>query len=169
MKIVRLILVVAALCFIAQTAASAQREALEICPRPAAGSTVSEPEDLRSENGVLRVDFTYRSSVDANGQLRYCYLYKDGSQSPNLRLHPGDWLVLMLKNELKMTADSPHRDRDKAMAMSDSCGGGTMNAWSTNLHFHGLSVPPVVRIPLPDSRGRASRIVLVPSARSWIQ
>jgi FtsP/CotA-like multicopper oxidase with cupredoxin domain len=143
MKIVRLILVVAALCFIAQTAASAQREALEICPRPAAGSTVSEPEDLRSENGVLRVDFTYRSSVDANGQLRYCYLYKDGSQSPNLRLHPGDWLVLMLKNELKMTADSPHRDRDKAMAMSDSCGGGTMNAWSTNLHFHGLSVPPV--------------------------
>jgi FtsP/CotA-like multicopper oxidase with cupredoxin domain len=29
------------------------------------------------------------------------------------------------------------------MAMPGSCGGGIMDAWSTNLHFHGLSVPPV--------------------------
>jgi FtsP/CotA-like multicopper oxidase with cupredoxin domain len=143
MKRIRLLFVVAAISFFAQTPAFAQHKDPEICPRPAAGNTVPEPKDLRSENGVLRVDFTFQSSVDANGQIRYCYLYRDGSQAPNLRLHPGDWLILMLKNGLEMTADSPHRDPEKAMTMPDSCGGGTMNAWSTNLHFHGLSVPPV--------------------------
>ena len=57
--------------------------------RSPVGSVVPEPEDLRSQNGVLEVDFSYRNFADANGQMRYCYLYKDGSQAPNLRLHPG--------------------------------------------------------------------------------
>jgi len=124
-------------------AASAQTPKEDLCPRPLAGSTVSEPQDLRSENGTLRVDFTYRNFVDARGQTRFCYLYKDGSQSPNLRLHPGDWLILTLKNDLQAPSASPHHDRGHTMTMRDSCGGGTMGAWSTNLHFHGLSVPPV--------------------------
>ncbi|MGD0907510.1 MAG: multicopper oxidase domain-containing protein [Candidatus Acidiferrales bacterium] len=139
-KVSRFPLVVVALCFFSPVA-MAQASKNEVCPRPPARSSVSEPEDLRSENGVLRVDFAYRSSVDANGKLRYCYIYKDGSQAPNLRLHPGDWLILMVKNDLRIPADSPHRDSQKAMTMPDSCGSGMMNAWSTNLHFHGLSVP----------------------------
>jgi len=117
----------------------------EICPRPPAGTAVPEPEDLRSENGVLEVDFTYRNSLDDHGQMRYCYLYKDGSQAPNLRVHPGDWLVLRLKNELHVPAGLPHHhDHATPMPASlDSCAGGSMDAWSTNLHFHGLTVPPV--------------------------
>ena len=143
MKRIGLLLVAAVIFFFAQSNVFAQTTAPESCARPAIGSAVPEPEDLRSENGVLRVDFKYRSSVDANGQTRYCYLNKDGSQAPNLRLHPGDWLILSLKNELKIPIGASHSDHRKAMAMPDSCGGGIMNAWSTNLHFHGLSVPPV--------------------------
>jgi FtsP/CotA-like multicopper oxidase with cupredoxin domain len=137
-----LLIAVAALGFCpAVTMAQAPKD--ELCPRPPAGSTVSEPEDLRSENGVLRVDFTYRNFVDAQGHMRYCYINKDGSQAPNLRLRPGDWLILTLKNDLKSHADSPNHDHEKMMLVPGSCGGGMMDAWSTNLHFHGLSVPPV--------------------------
>src|SRR5580658_6564480 len=91
-------LVVAALALLPCVAAAQGSGAKELCPRPAAGSVVSEPEDLRSVNGVLRVTFSYRNSRDANVHMRYCYVYRDGSEAPNLRLHPGDWLNLTLKN-----------------------------------------------------------------------
>ena len=66
----------------------------EVCPRPLASTTIPEPEDLRSENGVLRLELSFRSEVDAHGRKRYCYIYRDGIESPNLRLHPGDLLIL---------------------------------------------------------------------------
>lgn len=116
----------------------------EACPRPPAGSVVPEPEDLRSQNGVLEVDFSYRNFLDTNGQMRYCYLYKDGSQAPTLRLHPGDWLVLRLRNDLKPPAGSAAYNHG-AMSMptaANQCGDGAMGPWATNLHFHGLTVPP---------------------------
>jgi FtsP/CotA-like multicopper oxidase with cupredoxin domain len=126
---------------------SAIQSKSEVCPRSPVGSVLSEPQDLRSAKGVLQVDFTYRNFLDDHGQMRYCYLYKDGSQAPNLRVQPGDWLVLRLKNELKPPPGSPRYDHAKTMAMTmpmaDSCGGGKMDGWSTNLHFHGLTVPPV--------------------------
>ena len=115
----------------------------EVCPRSPVGSAISEPEDLRSTKGVLEVDFTYRNFLDDHGQMRYCYLYKDGSQAPNLRVQPGDWLVLRLKNDLKPPVGSQHHDHAMAMPATDSCGGGNMDGWSTNLHFHGLTVPPL--------------------------
>src|SRR5277367_232364 len=77
----------------------AQSVAGPACERPTAGSTVEEPADLRSEKGVLRVELMFRSSVDAAGRTNFCYVDKDGRQAPNLRLHPGDTLVLKLKNE----------------------------------------------------------------------
>jgi FtsP/CotA-like multicopper oxidase with cupredoxin domain len=124
----------------------AQNIASELCPRPAAGSVVPEPEDLRSQNGVLKAELRYRSFHDEHGQIRYCYQYKDGSQAPNLRVKPGDWLVLTLKNDLKPMANQ-HAASPMAMAMAtpstNRCGNGTMDAWSTNLHFHGLNIAPV--------------------------
>src|SRR5271170_4485939 len=77
----------------------AQNNAGPACKRPTGGSAVAEPEDLRSENGVLRVELAFRSSVDAAGRTNFCYVDKDGRESPNLRVHPGDTLVLKLKNE----------------------------------------------------------------------
>ena len=70
-----------ALSIISGIGAFAQSAPREACPRPAAGSAVPEPEDLRSENGVLKVELTYRSSLEANGSRRYCYSYKDGSEA----------------------------------------------------------------------------------------
>jgi FtsP/CotA-like multicopper oxidase with cupredoxin domain len=121
----------------------ADQNTREVCPRPPAGSVVPEPEDLRSANGVLKADFTYANSLDDHGQMLYCYLYKDGSQAPNLLVHPGDWLTLRLKNDLHMPSGSAHHDHTMTRAASSSCGHGNMDAWSTNLHFHGLTVPAV--------------------------
>jgi len=118
----------------------------EICPRPAVGSTVAEPVDLRSRHGVLKVEFTYRNFVDSNGQMRYCYLYKDGSQAPNLRLNPGDMLILALKNKLSIPSHTDVQSIDTGAdqhPMPRTCTQGKMTPLSTNLHFHGLTVPPV--------------------------
>jgi FtsP/CotA-like multicopper oxidase with cupredoxin domain len=113
---------------------------------------VPEPEDLRSKNGVLAVELVYRTFVDAAGQTRYCYLYaKDNSQAPTLRLKPGDELVLSLKNELPaampqamsaQTMSAPTMSTHDGSA-KEMCAGGPMTVSSTNLHFHGLMVPPV--------------------------
>ncbi len=57
-----------------------------VCFSGAEGSTIPEPEDLRSEKGVLRADLAFRNDQDANGQMGYCYVAKDGSAAANLRL-----------------------------------------------------------------------------------
>jgi FtsP/CotA-like multicopper oxidase with cupredoxin domain len=140
---------------------NAQVAAADKCPRPAAGSTVPEPADLRSSNGVLEVELAYRNFTGADGQARYCYVSKDGSQAPTLRLMPGDTLILRLKNELTVESQtqsqalgesaaslSPSASGDStsmpvSMSMSGACASGKITAASTNLHFHGLSVPAV--------------------------
>ena len=135
-------LVVAVVC--ANMPALAQNQGPENCPRPTAGSKAAEPQDLRSERGVLEVTFRFLSSVDAQGHVRYCYLYKDDSQSPTLRVNPGDTLILHLKNGITPEAAGAgapaipmHMQMQPGM-----CSKGKMMATSTNLHFHGLSIPP---------------------------
>ena len=121
------------------------------CARPASGSVVPEPRDLRSENGVLKVEMSIRDVREADGTPHYCYLLPDGSIAPTLRLHPGDELILTLKNDLvdpDATGKSPAHAHDHSHSKSsakdsDPCTSGTMSAVSTNLHFHGLTVPPV--------------------------
>jgi FtsP/CotA-like multicopper oxidase with cupredoxin domain len=115
------------------------------CQRPSAGSAVPEPEDLRSRNGELTVDLTIHNYVEAGGSVRYCYTTADGKVSPNLRLNPGDLLILNLKNDLtdftRGAATEPHHAH--ATERTDPCKSGLMTAASTNLHFHGLTIPPV--------------------------
>lgn len=124
--------------------AQVQTRSPETCPRPAVGSVAQEPTDLRSVNGVLKVELAYRDYLDTDGQRRYCYVAQDGSQAPTLRVSPGDLLILALKNELSQ----PVQPMGMAMGLAapsamETCAGTVMNAASTNLHFHGLSVPPV--------------------------
>jgi FtsP/CotA-like multicopper oxidase with cupredoxin domain len=128
----------------------AQSPKQDICPRPAVGSLVPEPADLRSENGVLKVELTYTNFRDARGQMHYCYRVANGSQAPNLRVHPGDWLIVALKNDLRTTPDSAHdhdhdnnKYKDAPAPTAGSCTRGPMDALATNLHFHGLYVPPL--------------------------
>jgi FtsP/CotA-like multicopper oxidase with cupredoxin domain len=123
----------------------------DVCVRPAAGSAISEPQDMRSHDGVLELDLSVHDEKMSDGTSRYCYLTSDGQPSPNLRLKPGDLLIIHFKNDLTdLAADTP--EIDQALAGGpicttkkpvDACTSGAMTPVSTNLHFHGLSVPPV--------------------------
>src|SRR5277367_763985 len=119
------------------------------CPRPSPGAAVPEPVDLRSHNGILKVDLTVRNFTGTDGTKRFCYFDAAGNQSPTLRLSPGDLLILNLKNDL---TDAPanaaaanntpnHKHAAVAEKNSDPCDSSTMSLTSTNLHFHGLTVP----------------------------
>src|SRR5580698_4759958 len=128
------------------SSAVADQTTREFCPRPAAAGVVEEPEDLRSENGVLKVDLTVRNERQPDGTVRFCYLLADGAQSPTLRLKPGDLLILRLKNSLVDTESSKPtiaHAHGAHVTGSDPCKSGVMSLTSANLHFHGLSIPPV--------------------------
>jgi FtsP/CotA-like multicopper oxidase with cupredoxin domain len=118
------------------------------CSRPASGAEVPEPRNLYSEHGILKVDLSIHNYRERDGSVRYCYLLPDGSESPALRLYPGDLLILHLTNDLTdpdasaSTAHS-HMAHSPAVRASDPCTSGAMTPVSTNLHFHGLTVPPV--------------------------
>src|SRR6202000_519756 len=131
------------------------------CFRAAIGSEVPEPEDLRSVDGGLKVDLAFRSFVDSKGEVRFCYVTPNGKQSPTLRVKPGDTVILNFKNEATATlpqtrtvkasqkagARAPDASAHSAMQMSSGntpaapCATAPMKATSTNLHFHGLTVP----------------------------
>ncbi len=129
--------------------ASAQVAGTGICPRPAAGSEVEAPREIRSRDGVLRVRLAFRNTVLPSGERLYCYADENGNQSPTLRLKPGDLLILKLKNEGEGV---PKSAKSSPSAPQNSCASfevhsGNMHAEmpddSTNLHFHGLSIPPI--------------------------
>jgi FtsP/CotA-like multicopper oxidase with cupredoxin domain len=125
-------------------------------PRPNPGTVVSNPPEVTSQNGVLNASFTFRSSFDTLGYLHECYIYQTGNgpvEAPTLRLNPGDRLMLDLTNRLTYLPPPPPGPK-AAMSMGgmagmagrttpgDPCSGGTMVATSTNIHFHGLNIPP---------------------------
>jgi FtsP/CotA-like multicopper oxidase with cupredoxin domain len=116
------------------------------CPRPAIGSIVEEPADLRSQNGVLEANLTAYNAPAANGSELYCYIDAAGHESPNLRVHPGDLVILHLKNALTAptpaTGNAAHKHAPSP-SDSDPCASGVMSPVSTNLHFHGLTIPPI--------------------------
>jgi FtsP/CotA-like multicopper oxidase with cupredoxin domain len=120
------------------------------CPRPSPGAAVPEPEDLRSHDGVLQVDLTVRNFTEPDGTTRFCYFDAAGNQSPTLRLSPGDLLILNLKNDLTDSSRAVAAARKgqshahaAAKKNADPCENATMSLTSTNLHFHGLTVPAV--------------------------
>jgi FtsP/CotA-like multicopper oxidase with cupredoxin domain len=126
------------------------------CGRAESGSAVPEPRDLRSHDGILEVDLAIYDQKLPDGSTRYCYLTADGTPSPTLRLKPGDLLILHFKNNLldlgPTNVAGNHMQgqlvpADLPMCLSkkkaDPCTSGAMTATSANLHFHGLTVPPV--------------------------
>jgi FtsP/CotA-like multicopper oxidase with cupredoxin domain len=118
--------------------------AAQDCPsRPAQGSVVQNPFSISSQDGALTATFNMARSVDSYGYTHYCYKYNAGGQvfeAPTLRLNPGDRLNLKVVNNIQ---------NNDAMKMSmwrkfgRTCGdGGAETLDSTNVHFHGLNVPP---------------------------
>ena len=106
------------------------------CRRPVAGSVVPEPADLRSRNGVLEVDLSIYNLKESSGSVLYCYMDEQGNESPNLRLKPGDLLILRLKNHLtesepKAAAAAHVKENGKDAPMNDmksedACSNGSM-------------------------------------------
>ncbi|MFI5086796.1 MAG: multicopper oxidase domain-containing protein [Terriglobales bacterium] len=116
-----------------------------VCPRFAAGASVSNPPELRSHHGALETTLTFKSAVDATGLTRYCYISESGLQSPTLRVKPGDLLIIHFRNALQPATDSANLPAAPMHAGHDPdapCRGGKMSGSSTNLHFHGMNVPP---------------------------
>lgn len=142
---------------LALVAASAQ---VGNCPsRPAPGTPITNPLDLYSQNGTLNVALALNNGLDSDGYTHDCYNYTTSGgtiEAPTLRLNPGDNLTLTLTNQLNLPANaarmkhSMHMGAMKMGAMKTtkppldtSCNGGTITENSTNLHFHGLNIPPV--------------------------
>lgn len=113
------------------------------CPRPNAGSTLEDAHERVSKNGLLDVTLTVHSSVDENGNRRYCYTDEDGYQAPTLRVQPGDLLLLHLKNRIQAKAPPKTHSHDSASDKRGDCSGSEMDDSTTNLHFHGLAIPPL--------------------------
>jgi FtsP/CotA-like multicopper oxidase with cupredoxin domain len=143
--------------------AAAGERTQDFCTRPPAGATVLEPRDLRTRHGTLKLDLSIHSEQQPDGSVRYCYVMPDGTQSPTLRLHPGDELQLRLSNDLTEplspalvpgpgaagaagaagATEEPLCRPPKSSLRPDPCTSGAMTPTSTNLHFHGFSVPPL--------------------------
>lgn len=134
-----------------------------VCPRFAPGSVLSPPPDLYSTNGTLEVTFTYQTTVDEQGLTRYCYIANGTTtlEAPTLHVNPGDQLIINFQNNLPPATAAQLASGMKMPAMpgmsmpmaqpadtssggaSDCPGSGVMTAETTNLHFHGMNVPPV--------------------------
>jgi FtsP/CotA-like multicopper oxidase with cupredoxin domain len=114
------------------------------CPRFEAGSVITPPLDLYSRGGRLEVPLTYETRVDNYGNTLYCFMTAAGDQSPTLHVHPGDELVIHLKNDLPPGAVMTMASIP-AMTMSPpaaACGTSAMTSTSVNLHYHGTNVAP---------------------------
>jgi FtsP/CotA-like multicopper oxidase with cupredoxin domain len=139
-------LAILALCAVSWKQAVSQSPPNSPCPRPQVGSNVEEPVDLRSHNGILNVELTAFNVAEPSGVVRYCFSDAAGHESPNLRVSPGDLVVLHLKNNqtnLTRGGAASARPHMHTVVVGNSCTSGVMNSVSTNLHFHGLTIPPV--------------------------
>ncbi len=120
-----------------------------VCPRFPVGSPITQPQDLFSEHGVLRVNFTYETTIDQNGNTLFCFMTSSGAQSPTLHVRPGDRLLIKLKNNVPPALSSTAMAAMAAMPgmtisgrPSDFCGAVTMTASSVNIHYHGTNTAP---------------------------
>ena len=116
------------------------------CPRFPAGSSITQPQDLFSEHGVLRVSLTYETTVDQNGNTLFCFMTNGGAESPTLHVHPGDRLAINLKNNVPAPASNMTMNAMPGMTVSgkpsSTCGAVTMTTASVNIHYHGTNTPP---------------------------
>jgi FtsP/CotA-like multicopper oxidase with cupredoxin domain len=115
-------------------------------PRPASGTVVQDPFAIYSQNGVLNASLNLGYSVDTFGYSHYCCKYETGGtvvEAPTLRLNPGDQLILGVRDSVPAGSPSSMSSMDMSAPAGSTCGdGGTGTLQSTNVHFHGLNIPP---------------------------
>ncbi|MBS0380445.1 MAG: multicopper oxidase domain-containing protein [Proteobacteria bacterium] len=128
-----LFVVCAALAPLSGAYAQSSDPADAVCPRSAPGAALPAPADLYPSNHALELTLTLKTVTDAAGLVRYCYLSDAGYESPNLHVSPGDQLTIHLVNALPATGGT---------GASSDCSNDPMGPSTTNLHFHGLNLPP---------------------------
>jgi len=113
----------------------------QICPtRPIPGSTVVDPFAVQSQDGVAQLDLAISNYKDLHTRaMFYCLAYAPGIEAPTIRVNPGDTISLNLSNKIRSVPTQPMPVHGSP---GDSACQGSMTASSTNLHFHGLNVPP---------------------------
>jgi FtsP/CotA-like multicopper oxidase with cupredoxin domain len=123
----------------------AEAPARETCARPPIGSVVEEPPDVRSKDGVLEISLTAMNAAQSDGSTRYCFIDGEGRESPNLRAHPGDLVIIHLKNSMTdLHNGGAVVQHVHSPMMANACTSSEMmSLLSTNLHFHGLTIPAV--------------------------
>ncbi len=107
---------------------------------------MAPPPDLWSHDGVLEfgLHIKYQQTIVGEGPPRYCYVTDDGLESPTLHVFPGDQLIIHFHNDLpawnayRASMPKSHRPSQDA-----DCTVTRMDPSFTNLHFHGMTVPPV--------------------------
>jgi FtsP/CotA-like multicopper oxidase with cupredoxin domain len=110
------------------------------CSRPAAGSTVLEPDDLFSSNGSLNSAFNYFTETDSDGRTLFCFVTPSGSENPTLHIKPGDTLMIAATNQVPAPpAGSPTA---VVSTPANQCGDATMTLASLNIHYHGTNTSP---------------------------
>src|SRR5258708_7105226 len=109
------------------------------CTRPASGAELSASAELHGGTSELHADLTIRGASDGQGHLRYCYFDAEGHQAPTLRVRRGDIVYLKLHNGIPAAAAAAGH----ASLRRDPCASVGMSAADTNLHFHGLMLPPL--------------------------
>ena len=132
--------------------ASAQ---LPQCPlRPNPGSVVLDQLSLSSQNGALSLGLTIQNAADTYGYMHYCLNYTTSNgivEAPTLRLNPGDTLTLDLTDQLNVIVPArgflkypmSRMEHSAEPPTTDPCQSQIMDFNTTNMHFHGLNVPPV--------------------------
>ena len=152
MSVMHRLWLLGSLILLAGFAAAAQAQtadpADQVCQRFTPGSVLPVPPDLRSQNGVLEVSLHFKTAVDQQGLMRFCYVTDDGLESPTLHVFPGDQLIIHFYNDLPAGGGAPPPSMLKMHARhasdgpNNDCMGGAMGPTVTNLHFHGLNVAP---------------------------
>src|SRR5580658_8495422 len=115
------------------------------CPaRPVSGTEVLDAYTVTPQNGVLQADLSLGYSVDQQGYTHYCYQYQSPNgvvEAPTLRVNPGDQFQLNVTNVIQ-DSDASKMQMHHA-ATGQVCGdGGMATISSTNVHFHGMPIPP---------------------------
>jgi hypothetical protein len=70
------------------------------------GGVIVARQDLFSDQGVLRVNFNYQTTVDHDGNTLYCFVTERGSESRTLHAQPGDRLIVNLTNNVPADAST---------------------------------------------------------------
>src|SRR5665213_3793289 len=116
-----------------------------VCHRPEPGTEIVRPPDVYSRNGRLEITLSFHHEK-VSGADRYCYLDESGHSSPTLRVHPGDLVLLHFSNKAyggSSTRAAMHHATATNLNCAEQSSGRSNPAEMTNLHFHGMELPPV--------------------------